>query len=77
MIIDTGLVLLHKLRKTSRNLVSTTIYNFRYEGRRSIALVLLLTKLWGSGLLQRMQLLRYRTATTPTYYRLLARLGAG
>ena len=51
-IIGTGLLLLHQPhqpRKTSRNLVSTTIHNFRYEGRRSIALVLLLTKLWGVG----------------------------
>ena len=48
-IISTGLLLLHQPRKTSRNLVSTTIQNFRYEGRRSIALVLLLTKLWGVG----------------------------
>ena len=49
LIIGTGLLLLHQPRKTSRNIVSTTINNFRHEGRRSIALVLLLTKLWGVG----------------------------
>ena len=38
IIIGTGLLLLHQPHKTSRNLVSTTIHNFRYEGRRSIAL---------------------------------------
>ena len=40
-IIGTGLLLVHQPRKTSRNIVSTTIHNFRYEGRRSTTLVLL------------------------------------
>ena len=48
-IIGTGLLLVHQ----PRNPALTTIHNFRYEGRRSIALVLLLTKLWGVGFADR------------------------
>ena len=48
-IIGTGLLLLHQPHKTSRNLVSTTIHNFRYEVRQSTVLVLLLNTLWGVG----------------------------